>query len=93
MLPVIRIITIIVSLACIAASGFLIVAGLLEKPADYDAVWVGIGILVFYAANLFLLYRSYRKKHSPTHWVALILSILPVLITLTLLWVIEKADN
>jgi hypothetical protein len=91
MLLVIRIVTIIVSLACIAVAVFLIVFGLLEKPSDADAVWIGIGLLLYYAANLYLLHRSHRKKHNPTHWVALMLSLLPPLIILIITWVADKA--
>lgn len=91
MLLTTRIITIFVSAICFVLGMLLIVLGLLEKPvADWGAVWVGAIIVLFYLANLYLLYRSYKKKHGPTHWVALILSILPPLciFILTLL-----ADN
>lgn len=93
MLLVIRIITIIVSIAWLALGGFLIVAGILDKPeADIGAIWIGIGVFAFYLANLYLLYRSYKKKHSPTHWVAFLLSILPALAIIILVWVLDKAD-
>jgi hypothetical protein len=93
MLLVIRIITILVSIGCLVAGGWLIVAGgLLEKPADTGAVWLGLGIMLFYAAILFLLYRSYKKKHTPTHWVALILSVLPPLVICILILILGQLD-
>jgi hypothetical protein len=92
MLLVIRIITIIVSIAWFALGGFFIVAGLLEKPADTGAVWLGAGVILFYAANLYLLYRSYKKNHTPTHWVAFLLGILPAMAIIILVWVLDKAD-
>jgi peptidoglycan/LPS O-acetylase OafA/YrhL len=93
MLLLIRVVTIIVSIAWLALGGFFIVAGMLEKPeADTGAIWIGTGIFVFYLANLYLLYRSYKKKHSPTHWVAFLLSILPALALVVLVYVLDKAD-
>lgn len=94
MLLIVRIITIIVSAAWLVAGGYLIIGGSTEKPeADMDAVWIGIGMFGFYLANLYLLYRSYKKKHSPTHWVAFLLSILPALAILILIYILDKADH
>jgi hypothetical protein len=67
--------------------GVLIGAGALDKPeADIAAIWLGAGFLVYYGADLYLLYRSYKRKHKPTHWVALILALLPVLLILALVF-------
>lgn len=90
MLLALRIITIIVSVICAAVGILFIVLGLLEKPAEMDAVWVGAIIVFFYFANLYLLYRGYKKKHGPVHWTALTLSILPPLAIYIL---ILLADN
>lgn len=93
MLVIVRIITIIVSAAWLAAGGYLIIGGIMDKPeADYEAMWIGIGIFTFYLANLYLLYRSYKKKHSPTHWVAFLLSILPALVITITVYILDKAD-
>lgn len=90
MLLLIRIITIVIAVACLAIGAFFIVAGLMEKPvADTGAVWMGIGIMVFYLADLFLLYRSYKKKHTPAHWVAFLLSVMPVIAVLLIVWLLD----
>ncbi|WP_315819138.1 hypothetical protein [Paraflavitalea speifideaquila] len=40
-----------------------IVAGLLDtRKADMEAVALGAAIFIFYLANLYLLYRSYKKN-------------------------------
>jgi hypothetical protein len=85
MLLTLRILTIITCIACLAAGVFLIVAGMMEE--DEAAIWLGAGIAAYYLADLYLLYRSYKKKHAPTHWVAFILGILPALIILIIVWI------
>ncbi len=93
MLVIVRIITIIVSVALLVVGGWFIVAGILDKPeADIAAVWIGIGIFVFYLANLYLLYRGFKKKHGPAQWVAFILSILPALIILSIVFIVDWLD-
>lgn len=93
MLVIVRIITIIVSSAWLALGGWLIVAGILDEPqSDFGAIWIGIGIFAFYIANLYLLYRSYRKKHKPAQWVAFILSVLPALIITILVFILDWLD-
>lgn len=93
MLLIVRIITIIVSIAWLAIGIFLIVAGLQENPTDTEAVWLGVGVILFYLANLYLLYRSYRKKHAPTHWVAFLFSIIPALAIWATVWILNAADR
>lgn len=68
-----------------AAGVYLIVAGKMED--DTDAIWIGAGIAAYYLADLYLLYRSYKKKHAPTHWTAFLLSILPALIIFIIAWI------
>ncbi|AXY76721.1 hypothetical protein D3H65_23195 [Paraflavitalea soli] len=81
MLVIVRIITIIVSAAWLVAGGWLIAAGILDEPeTDFGAIWIGIGIVAFYLANIYLVYRGYKKKHKPVQWVAFILSILPAVV-------------
>jgi hypothetical protein len=80
MLLALRIFTILFSVAGFVAGGWLVIAGVLETPAETEAIWLGAGILLYYIADLFLLYKSYKKKHRPTHWVALVLAVLPVII-------------
>jgi hypothetical protein len=80
MLLALRILTIFFSLAGFVSGGWLVIAGVLETPAETEAIWLGAGILLYYIADLFLLYKSYKKEHRPTHWVALILAVLPVLL-------------
>ncbi len=85
MLLTLRILTIIFAFAGLFCGGLLIGAGAFDEPeADMAAVWLGAGIFVYYAADLYLLYRSYKRKHKPTHWVAFILALLPVLLILGL---------
>jgi len=80
MLLVLRILTILFSVAGFVSGGWLVIAGVMETPAETEAIWLGAGILLYYIADLFLLYKSYKKKHRPTHWVALVLGVLPVII-------------
>lgn len=94
MLLVLRIVTIIVAAACLFAGGYLIVAGLLDKPqADMEAVWLGAGISLYFLADLYLLYRSYKKKHVPTHWVAFIFAVMPAMIILGIVWAADSLDG
>ncbi|MBO9561403.1 MAG: hypothetical protein J7621_01470 [Niastella sp.] len=74
-----------------AAGVYLIVAGKMED--DTDAIWLGAGIAAYYLADLYLLYRSYKKKHAPTHWTAFLLSILPALIILIIVWIASSIDG
>ena len=90
MLLIVRILTIIISIVGLACGMYFIIGGALEKPVDTEAVWLGAGIAFFYLANLYLLYRSYKKKHAPTHWVAFLFSILPVLAIVITVWLVEK---
>ena len=87
-----RILTIIVCIACFACGVVLTIAGLLEKPADTDAGWIGAGVCTYFLADLYLLYRSYKKKHAPTHWVAFLLGILPALVILIIVWLVGKLE-
>jgi len=87
---VLRILTILFASAGISFGGLIIVAGLLEQPKDTGAIWLGAGIFLYYAANLFLLYKSYKKNHKPTHWVALILGALPMLIIIGIVILTDK---
>lgn len=91
MLLVLRILTIIVCIACLICSGYIIIEGA-EKPVDTEAIWLGIGVAAYFLADLYLLYRSYRKKHAPTHWTAFILSILPALIIVIIVWIVDKVS-
>lgn len=78
MLLVLRIITIIVNTASLIASAVLIIAAAIEKPKpDTDGVWLGVALALFFLANFYLLYRSYKKKHTPTTWVAFLFAVLP----------------
>jgi peptidoglycan/LPS O-acetylase OafA/YrhL len=86
MLLTLRLLTIITCIACLACGVFLIVAGIMEGD-DPDAIWLGAGIAAYFLADLYLLYRSYKKKHAPTHWTAFILSVLPALIILIIVWI------
>ena len=80
MLLTLRVLTIIFAFVGLLCGGVLIGAGALDTPkADMGAIWLGAGIFAYYAADLYLLFRSYKRKHKPTHWVALILALLPVL--------------
>jgi peptidoglycan/LPS O-acetylase OafA/YrhL len=89
-----RILTIIFSFAGLLCGGILVGAGALDEPApDTGAIWLGAGILLYFIANLYLLYRSYKKKHRPTHWVAFILALLPTLLILGLLVIANVADE
>lgn len=91
MLLVLRIVTIIISIACLAISAWLIIAGLNDEPKpDMEAVWFGMAPAVFYLADLFLVYYSYKKKHTPVTWVAFLLAILPVLAVLLIVWISDK---
>lgn len=91
MLLVLRIITIIINISCLAASAWLIFAGLNEvSQPDMEAVWLGVATAAFYLANLFLVYYSYKKKHTPVTWVAFLLAILPVLAVLVIIWIADK---
>ena len=89
MLLIIRIITIIVSIVWLAIGAYFIVAGLQSNPSDTEAVWLGVGVILFYLANLYLLYRSYRKMHALTHWVAFLFSIIPALAIWATVWILE----
>ena len=79
MLLALRILTILFSVAGLVSGGWLVIAGVLETPAETEAIWLGAGILLYYIADLFLLYKSYKKKHKPTHWVAFILAVMPII--------------
>ena len=80
MLLVLRILTILFSIGGFAVGGWLIIAGALDEPTrDIEAIWLGIGVFLYFIADLYLLYRSYKKKHKPTHWVAFVLALLPAL--------------
>jgi hypothetical protein len=93
MLVIVRIITIIVSTAWLVAGGWLIVAGILDEPeTDTTAIWIGVGVFAFYLANLYLLYRSYKKKHGPATWVAFVLSVLPALVILSIVFIVDWLD-
>lgn len=93
MLLVVRIVTIIVLAAWFVAGGYLVIAGLLQTPeADMDAVWIGAGVWLFIAGLAYLLYRGYKKKHAAMQWVAFILSILPALSVVILVWVLDALD-
>lgn len=94
MLLVLRIVTIIVAIAGLVGGVVLIVAGLNDEPAaDWDAVMIGAGICLYYLADLYLLYRSYKRKHIPTHWVAFLLGVLPAIIVLVILLILKLADQ
>lgn len=93
MLLAIRIITVLISIICLALGVMFIVLGLLEEPADWGAVWVGAIIVLFYLTNGYLLYRGYRKKHGPVHWTALILSILPPLVIYILTLLVDNMGD
>lgn len=94
MLLVLRIVTIIVAGACLIAGGVLIGAGILDEPqADMSAVWMGAGIFSYFLADLYLLYRSYRKKHAPAQWVAFILAIMPAMIILGIVWAADSLEG
>lgn len=94
MLLTVRIITIIcISIAVITAC-WLIIAGLLEVPVkDTGAIWIGCIMLVYYAADCLLLYRSYKRKHAATHWVAFVFSLLPVLAIGAVVILADTFDN
>lgn len=91
MLLVLRIVTVIISVGCLAISAWLIVAGLNDEPKpDMEAIWLGVAPAVFYLADLFLVYYSYKKKHAPVAWVAFLLAVMPVLAVLLLVWISDK---
>jgi hypothetical protein len=93
MLVIVRIITIIVSTAWLVGGGWLIVAGIMDKPeSDFAAVWIGIGVFGCYQANLYLLYRGYKKKHGPAQWVAFILSVLPAVVIGAIVLIVDWLD-
>ena len=93
MLLVLRILTIVFALLGFITGVILVGLGIADTPsADIDAIWIGIGITVYFLADLYLLYRSYKKNHMPTHWAALLLSILPVTAIVVLLWVLDALD-
>lgn len=80
MLLVLRILTVLVSVGGFVIGGFLLIEGMLDTPVkDTEAIWLGAGVLLYFIADLFLLYKSYKKKHKPTHWVAFLLALLPFL--------------
>ncbi|WP_276479473.1 hypothetical protein [Paraflavitalea pollutisoli] len=93
MLLVLRIITIIIAIACLVGGVWLIVAGVLETPADSEAILIGVGICLYYLADLYLLKRSYEKKHTPAHWAAFLLGLLPVLIVLLMIVIASLVDQ
>jgi Na+/proline symporter len=81
MLLVLRILTILFAVGGLSVGGWLIIGGAMDEPdMDTEAIWLGIGVLLYFIADLYLLYRSYKKKHKPTHWVALVLALLPALL-------------
>lgn len=92
MLLLLRVLTIIVCIVCFGCGIVLIIAGLLEKPVDTGAVWLGAGVAAFYLADLYLLYRSYKKKHAPTHWVAFLFSVIPALAILIIVWIADSVS-
>lgn len=93
MLLIVRIVTIIVSLAWLLAGTYLGILGLNDTPEkDWEAVAMGGGIILFFVANLYLLYRSYKKKHTPTTWVAFILAVLPAIAFIIFLWAVDALD-
>jgi peptidoglycan/LPS O-acetylase OafA/YrhL len=93
MLLIVRIITIIVSIAWFAVGGFLMIAGFSDEPSvDKEAITIGAAIIIFYLANLYLLYYSYKKKNTPTHWVAFLLGILPAVAITILVYALDNFD-
>ncbi|MFT3827111.1 MAG: hypothetical protein QM731_24510 [Chitinophagaceae bacterium] len=93
LLKIIKYITIAVSSLCIIAGLCLSVAGLLESPVDFDAVWIGGAIALVYVGILVLLYFSTKRKYTPGYWVAFALSLLPIIGTLVFIWILIKVSD
>lgn len=93
MLNIVKYFTIILCSICMIAAICLGIAGLVEAPVDTDAVLIAGIILAGYACIVALLYFSVKRKYVPGYWVAMALSILPIIIICIVLWLAIQADE